>query len=115
MSVKIKSKFWIEIGGKPVFGLGKRCLLEAIEKYGSINQAAKESNMSFRKAWSCLNAMEERLGMKLIERQTGGKDGGGAILTKNARTILKKYRDMEKGLQKIVDDRFQKIFLKKEL
>ena len=115
MSVKIKSKFWIEVSGKPVFGTGKRSLLEAIEKYGSINQAAKESNMSFRKAWSCLNAMEERLGVKLVERQTGGKDGGGATLTENARTILKKYRDMEKGLQKIVDGKFQKIFMKNEL
>ena len=115
MDIKIKSKFWIEVDGKPVFGMGKRCLLEAIEKYGSINQAAKESNMSFRKAWSCLNAMEERLGVKLIERQTGGKDGGGTILTKDARTILKKYRDMERGLQKIVDDRFQKIFKENKL
>jgi molybdate transport system regulatory protein len=114
MSIKVKSKFWIEVDGMPVFGSGKKCLLEAIEKYGSINKAAKESNMSFRTAWSCLNAMEERLGMKLIERQTGGKDGGGTILTKNAKAILKKYRDMERGLQKIVDDRFQKIFLKKE-
>ena len=98
-----------------MFGTGKRCLLEAIEKYGSINQAAKESNMSFRKAWSCLNAMEERLGVKLVERQTGGKDGGGTILTKDARTILRKYRDVERGLRKVVDGRFQKIFLKNEL
>ena len=112
MNVKIKSKFWIEVDGRPVFGGGRRCLLEAIDKHGSINQAAKEINMSFRKAWSCLNAMEERLGVKLIERQTGGKDGGGTVLTKNARTILKKYREMERGLQKIVDGRFQKIFLK---
>jgi len=115
MNVKIKSKFWIEVDGKPVFGMGKRCLLEAIEKYGSINKAAKETRISYRKAWSYLNAMEERLGIKLIDRQTGGKNGGGTILTKNARTILKQYKDMERGLQKIVDGRFQKIFLKNGL
>jgi molybdate transport system regulatory protein len=110
MEVKIKSKFWIEVDGQPVFGRGKRCLLEAIEKYGSINRAAKEINISYRKAWSYLNAMEERLGMKLIERQTGGKYGGGTILTENARTILEKYRDMESGLQKTVEGKFKKIF-----
>ena len=115
MNVKIKSKFWIEVGGKPVFGMGKRCLLEAIEKNGSINKAAKEVRISYRTAWSYLNAMEERLGIKLIDRQTGGKNGGGTILTKNARTILKQYKDMERGLQKIVDGRFQKIFLKNGL
>jgi molybdate transport system regulatory protein len=112
MELKIKSKFWIEVDGKPVFGGGRRCLLEAIDKYGSINQAAKEINMSYRKAWGYLNAMEERLGMKLIERQTGGKDGGGATLTENARKILKKYSELERGLQKIVDERFKKIFEK---
>ena len=110
MSVKIKSKFWIEVDGKPAFGSGKRCLLEAIEKYGSINQAAKEIKISYRTAWSYLNSMEERLGIKLIDRQTGGKNGGGAVLTENARILLKKYKDLESGLQKIVDVRFRKIF-----
>jgi molybdate transport system regulatory protein len=115
MDVKIKSKFWIEVDGKPVFGSGKRCLLEAIEKYGSINQAAKEVKISYRKAWSHLNAMEKRLGIKLIDRHTGGKNGGGTVLTENARTILKQYKDLESGLQKIVDGRFRRIFQKKRL
>jgi molybdate transport system regulatory protein len=115
MEVKLKSKFWIEVDGRPVFGRGRRYLLEAIDKHGSINQAAKEINISYRKAWSYLNTMEERLGMKLIERQTGGKDGGGAVLTKNARTILKQYKDLESGLQKIVDGKFRKIFHNKSL
>jgi molybdate transport system regulatory protein len=115
MSIEIKSKFWIEVDGKPVFGRGKRCLLEAIEKHGSINQAAKEIKISYRTAWSYLNTMEARLGMKLIDRQTGGKNGGGTVLTENARTILKQYKDLESGLQKIVDVRFRKIFHKNRL
>jgi len=115
MSVKIKSKFWLEVDGKPVFGSGKKCLLEAIEKYGSINQAAKEVRISYRTAWSYLNAMEERLGIKLIDRQTGGKNGGGTVLTEDARTILKKYKNLESGLQKIVDERFRRIFQKNRL
>jgi len=115
MDVKIKSKFWIEVDGRPVFGSGRRYLLEAIDKHGSINQAAKEINISYRRAWSYLNTMEERLGMKLIERQTGGKDGGGAVLTEHARTLLKRYKDLESGLQKIVDERFRRIFQKNRL
>ena len=115
MNVKIQSKFWIEVDGQPVFGRGRRDLLEAIDKHGSINQAAKEINISYRKAWSYLNTMEERLGMKLVERQTGGKDGGGAILTEDARTILKKYNDLERGLQKIVEVRSREIFKKNKL
>ena len=71
--MEIRSKLWIEMDGEPVFGRGRRFLLEAIESHGSINQAAKEVDISFRKAWSHIKAMEERLGIKLVARQAGGK------------------------------------------
>jgi len=108
--MEIKSKLWIEVDGNPVFGRGRRFLLEAIDKYGSINQAAKEINISYRKAWGYIKAMEERLGIKLIERQTGGRNGGGAVLTKDAREFLKKYEQMEEGIREMVDERFKNIF-----
>ncbi len=106
----IRSKIWIEAGGEPVFGRGRRFLLEAIDSHGSINQAAQEVDISFRKAWCHINAMEKRLGVKLVDRKTGGKNGGGAALTADARKFLKKYAALEKGLQEFVDKRFKKIF-----
>jgi molybdate transport system regulatory protein len=108
--VTIRSKIWIEASGEPVFGRGRRFLLEAIDSHGSINQAAKEVDISFRKAWSHIKVMEERLGIKLVERQAGGKNGGGAVLTNEARMFLKKYAALEKGLQELVDKRFKKVF-----
>lgn len=106
----IRSKIWIEAGGEPVFGRGRRFLLEAIDSHGSINQAAKEVDISFRKAWCHITVMEERLGIKLVVRQTGGKNGGGAILTNDARKFLEKYEALEKGIQELVDKRFRKVF-----
>lgn len=85
-------------------------LLEAIDHYGSINQAAREINISYRKAWGYIKAMEERLGMKLIERQVGGRNGGGAILTREAREFISRYAALEKGMQDVVDMRFREIF-----
>lgn len=108
--MEIKSKLWIEVDGRPVFGRGRRFLLEAIDNYGSINQAAKEINISYRKAWGYIKAMEERLGIKLVERQTGGKNGGGATLTPAARDFLKKYRSLEEGINEFVDQRFKTFF-----
>lgn len=110
MDIKIKSKLWLEVGGEPVFGRGRRFLLEAIDKYGSINQAAREINIPYRKAWGYIKAMEERLGFKLIDRQTGGRNGGGASLTEDAREFLKKYEALEEGIREIVDERFEIIF-----
>lgn len=107
----IRSKIWIEADGEPVFGRGRRFLLEAIDSHGSINRAAREVDISFRKAWSHIKAMEERLGVKLVERQTGGKNGGGAALTPDARQFLMKYTALEKGIQEMVDKRFRTIFM----
>jgi molybdate transport system regulatory protein len=109
-NIEIRSKLWIEVDGEPVFGRGRRFLLQAINTYGSINRAAKEINISYRKAWSYIKAMEERLGIKLVERHAGGKNGGGATLTEEAREFLKKYEMMEEGIREIVDKRFRRIF-----
>lgn len=110
--MEIKSKLWIEVDGEPVFGRGRRFLLEAIDRYGSINQAAKEINISYRKAWSYIKAMEERLEIKLVERQAGGRNGGGAHLTEDARDFLRRYEMMEEGIREIVDEKFRQIFNK---
>ena len=54
--------------------------------------------------------MEERLEFRLIDRHTGGRNGGGATLTAKAREFLKKYEALEEGIREIVDDRFNNIF-----
>lgn len=108
--MEIKSKLWIGIDGEPVFGSGRRSLLQAIDKHGSINQAAKEINISYRRAWGYIKSMEERLGIKLVDRHPGGKNGGGATITVEAREFLTKYELMEKDIRHIVDERFRQIF-----
>lgn len=111
--MEIKSKLWIEIKGEPVFGRGRRFLLQAIDKYGSLNQAAKEVNISYRKAWSYVKAMEQRLGIRLVERQAGGRNGGGATLTEEAREFLRRYEEMEEGVREFVDERFKRVFVRR--
>ncbi len=108
--MEIRSKLWIEVKGEPVFGRGRRFLLQAIDKYGSINQAAKGINISYRKAWSYIKAMEERLGIRLVERQAGGRNGGGARLTEEARGFLRRYERLEEEIRRFADRRFKVIF-----
>lgn len=108
--IAIRSKVWIEADGMPAFGRGRRFLLEAIAAHGSINQAAKEINISYRKAWNYITNMEERLGIRLVERQAGGRNGGGAKLTAEAEDFLMRYRMLEQGINEYVDRRFRKFF-----
>jgi molybdate transport system regulatory protein len=108
--MEVKSKLWLEIDGEPVFGRGRKFLLEAIDERGSINQAAKTINISYRKAWGYIQAMEKRLGMRLVERQAGGPHGGGASLTDEARQLVKKFQLLEEGMREMVDARFGNTF-----
>ena len=66
--LRVRSKIWLEIDGKPVFGRGRDELLRLIQKTGSISAAAKEMGVPYRKAWTYIDAMEKRLGFPLVER-----------------------------------------------
>jgi len=112
--VEIRSKLWIEVNGAPIFGRGRSSLLHAIEQYGSINRAAQEMNISYRKAWSYLETMETRLGVKLVERKTGGRNGGGAVLTDVARRLIRNYEQMELEVRRMVDRQFADLFGSKQ-
>lgn len=112
--MKIKSKLWIEVDGKPVFGKGRMQMLEGIGRHGSISKAAKEINISYRKAWGYLDAMEKRLNITLVDRQAGGRDGGGTWLTDEAREFLRKFEKLEDGIRELIDQRFTEVFIKKE-
>lgn len=111
--IEIRSKIWLEIDGKCAFSKGRVILLEAVDRYGSINRAAAETGISYRRAWGYIKAMEKRLGMELVETKTGGTGGGGATLTDDARRFLSRYEALEEGIGEIVDKRFGDIFKQK--
>jgi molybdate transport system regulatory protein len=108
--MEIRSKIWLEIDGEPVFGSGRRALLDGIIRHGSINRAAKDINISYRKALSYIKTMEQRFGKTLVERRAGGKSGGGADLTAEAKEILRRYKMLEDGINTIIDRKFSEVF-----
>ena len=108
--MEVRSKIWLALDGEPVFGSGRDALFKAIDRLGSINKAAKDINLSYRKALSYIQIMEQRLGKKLVERKTGGHHGGGANLTKEAKEFMKKYEQLEEGINEMLDKKFQDVF-----
>ncbi len=109
-SMDVRSKIWLEVDGDPVFGSGREALLKAIDRLGSINKAAKDINLSYRKALSYIQIMEQRLGKTLVERQAGGLHGGGAMLTREARDFMRKYEMLEDGVNEMLDRKFSEVF-----
>ena len=85
-------KIWLEEKGGVAFAEGRRMLLESIDRLGSLNAASKELGMSYRAAWGKIKATEKALGIKLLKVTTGGKGGGGATLTPEAKELISKYK-----------------------
>ncbi len=108
--LRVRSKIWLEADGEPLLGDGRERLLRLIDELGSINAAARRMGLTYRRAWSCLQAMEEKLGVPLLRRKKGGAGGGRSILTEEARDLLEKYDRLRDGLNLIVDRKFAETF-----
>ena len=78
-------------------------LLEAIDRCGSLNRAAREVPLSYKAAWEALDTMNRLAPEPLVERLTGGRGGGGTRLTGYARQLVRLHRAMESSQQYILD------------
>jgi molybdate transport system regulatory protein len=107
--VKVGYKIWLDNDGK-AFGEGPYRLLKLIDKTGSLNRAAAEMKMSYRKAWKILKMVEEKLGFELIERKIGGMDGGGSQITDQGRDIMKNYEKFRKEVKTSLEKIYKKHF-----
>lgn len=97
-------KFWLKFENKSILGSGWAKLLENIEKNkdGSLTQAAKECNYSYKYAWNILKRIEKRTGMSIVITGKGGSGGGGWVKLNNwGRYLLKIYNDYFKEIEKI--------------
>ncbi len=92
----------MERDGRFVAGEGRVKLLHLIEETGSISEAAKRMEMSYRHAWGIIKNMEEALGDNLVISHRGGREGGKTELTSEARGLLEKYGSEMERLEKTV-------------
>jgi len=107
---RVRSKTWLEIDGQPFLGDGRFRLLSAIQRNGSINAAAKDIGISYRKAWSQLQAMEESSPFPLMYRRTGGVGGGSSHLTPETLELLKRFEKLRNQVNRKADQSFATCF-----
>jgi molybdate transport system regulatory protein len=108
--MKIQFKVWLEKDNRVLFGEGRNQLLQAIEDYGSLAQAAKKMNMSYRAAWGRLKASEDRLGFHLAEKDIEQGKKGGLRLTSKGKDLLDKYKHIYLAMESLVHELEQKSF-----
>jgi molybdate transport system regulatory protein len=70
-------------------------LLRAIEQTGSINQAAKQTGLSYKGAWQMTERTNNLASKVLISTATGGSKGGGTCLTAAGQSLLRLFTQLE--------------------
>src|SRR5262245_50590335 len=85
----------VDFGSDRALGPGKIRLLEAIDKTGSISQAGRSLDMSYRRAWLLVDDMNRCFREAVVTARPGGAQGGGAALTPFGLELIEKYRAIE--------------------
>ncbi|MFL5244347.1 MAG: molybdate ABC transporter substrate-binding protein [Gemmataceae bacterium] len=92
---KVGLRVWIQNGGRAVLGKGRLELLEAIDRFHSISEAARQMGMSYRRAWLLVQSINKAAGEQLVTKTQGGSHGGGARLTPEGRTAIAVFRELQ--------------------
>lgn len=90
------------------FGPGVAMLLQRVRKLHSLRSAAMDMDMAYSKAWTILRDAEQELGFKLLHSTTGGRGGGGAVLTERGERLLEAYETCEQALKEEAERLFDR-------
>lgn len=99
----------IDLASGDRIGPGKIALLEAIRSKGSISAAARSIGMSYRRAWLLVEQINAALQEPAVTGITGGRRGGGAVVTPVGERIIKIYRAIETSARKSASGEFRAV------
>lgn len=100
-------RFRIDFGRDEAVGPGKISLLEHIAASGSLSQAARDLNMSYRRAWQLLDSLNSSFRERTVLTQKGGRGGGGAELTPLGQELISLYRAFDAEVQTLAARTFR--------
>ena len=109
MKAVTRITFW-DPSGEKFFGEGPARLLRSVEKHGSLRGAAMSMDMAYSKALKLIKNAEAALGYPLITRTTGGKDGGGSLLTPEGSRWLSQYEAYRDACVKANQELYKQFF-----
>lgn len=103
-------KLWVEKDGRLALSDYRVQLLRHIAETGSLAEAAQRMGLSYRRAWGKVREIEENLGVKLVESETGGVGGGGSHLTSQGERLVALYARFRRAMERDLGKEFQEVF-----
>jgi len=101
--IELHGSLWMTVGDANFGGRGRVALLAKIAECGSITSAAKAFKMSYKGAWDAIDIMNNLAREPLVERQVGGKGGGGTRLTQRGKQLVENFRVIELEHRRFVE------------
>jgi len=98
----LKIKIQLFCGEEIAMGPGKADLLDAIKAQGSISAAGRAMDMSYRRAWLLVDAMNRCWVEPLVETSPGSAQGGARVTPAGAH-VLAQYRALQERLARASD------------
>lgn len=95
----LRGRLWIDGPEGTFLGYGRIVLLERIREHGSITKAAKSMAMSYRRAWELVASMNGQSPRPLVASAAGGRNGGGAQLTKEGERAIVIFWELYEDFQ----------------
>jgi len=109
MHYKMMIRIFTEDENK-AFGPGVAELLRRVDGLHSLRAASMSMGMAYSKAWTIIRNSESFFGFKLLTTSTGGKSGGGAVLTPEAIALLRNYDIFCGKMEEYGDHLFAELF-----
>src|SRR5712664_1666612 len=99
--LKPRQKLWLNWDG--VFLMGPRYLrfLDAVARTGTIRAAGRVVRWSYRTCLNRIREMERVLGARVLATTRGGRAGGGARLTPEARRLVRVFSRWQREVERL--------------
>jgi molybdate transport system regulatory protein len=109
LSKKPNIRFRIDFAENSNIGPGKIDLLEAIKDRGSLSVSARVLKLSYRRAWLLLDSLNKSFDKPVTINSVGGPGGGGAQVTEFGLLLIRRYRELEREIGVITNERLKDI------
>ena len=72
-------------------------------------EPASEMKMSYKKAWTLINNLNENTKVPVVVPQKGGDNGGGSIVTDAGKALINYHKELRARFRKFLEEETKRL------